>query len=98
MTATINDIKRQADELANSWVLVATNQGTYGSTEAVRVVGSGDPRFADCNVYEQVGTGKRRVDGCDPDECPGCLRRFNGELAKKQARLAELRRQIKASR
>lgn len=92
------ELERQAKELAATWVLVGTNQGTYGAADACRAIGTGDPRHADCNIYEQVGTGERRVDGPDIDAAPGRIRRFNSELATKQAALAELRRQIRAGR
>ena len=97
-TATKTNLEQRARELSTTWVLVATNQGTYGAAEACRKVGTGDPRHADCNIYEQVGTGKRRVEGCDFDRAPGYMRRFNSELADRQRELKELRTQIKAAK
>ena len=86
------ETRKQIDELSLSWVLVGTNQGTYGPLEARRAVGCGDPHFADCNIYEQVGTGKRRVDGPDPDRAPGRILRFTSALADAQVKLRNLRR------
>jgi hypothetical protein len=91
----MNELQKAAKELANSWVLVATNSGTFGAAEAHRAVGCGEPRFATVRIYEQVGTGVRRVEGPDPDMAPGYIRRFTGEIAEKQRQLAEMRRAIR---
>lgn len=99
MTANLKtDLEKQANELAVSWVLVGTNQGTYSAQDAMRAIRVGDPQFADCMIYEQVGTGKTRVDGCDEERCPGYIRRFGRELAEKQSELKKLREQIKSIR
>ena len=77
---------------AARWVLVATNEGTYSADAALRAVGCGDPEFANCRIYEQVGTGQRRTEGCDEKRAPGWMRWFTRELAEAQAELAALRR------
>ena len=97
-TTSKADLERMADELAGAWVLVETNDGTFGGAEAARKVGTAQPQFAVRKVYEQVGTGKRRADGPGEDDAPGRMRQFNGELADKQRQLGELRRQIKEAR
>jgi hypothetical protein len=95
METRMSDPKKAADELASSWVLVATNSGTLGAAEACRTVGCGEPRFATVRIYEQVGTGSRRVEGPDPDMAPGYLQRFTGEIAEKQRQLAKMRKAIR---
>lgn len=91
-TDAVRQAKVQADLLAQQWVLVATNDGTYGGDEAVRAVGTADPLFATCKIYEQVGTGRRKTEGCDQDRAPGRMRHFNRELTEKQQQLAQLRK------
>ena len=81
--------------LEASWVLVETNDGTYGADEAYRCVGSGDPRYADYRIYVQVGSGTRRREGCDPKVAPGRPRKFATALTTAYELLAELRRELK---
>lgn len=86
--------RREIEVLAGQEFLVETNQGTYGSAEAARRVGTGDPRFADRNVYETVG-GSRRETGPSEDDAPGRMRRINAKaLRKARERLARLRRSL----
>lgn len=83
-------------ELESREYLVATNQGTYSAQEACRKVGTGDPAFADRNVYETVG-GKKRTTGPDHDDAPGRMREFPGnrqDMGADRKRLAELRKEL----
>lgn len=97
MTTKIADLKKQADELSAMQILVETNEGTYGAEEARRKCGSGDPQFADYRIYECVGTGERRREGCDSERAPGNARFLNRQqLADAQSRLAKLRDEIKS--
>jgi hypothetical protein len=97
VTETRKSLDQQIAALATRWVQVGTNQGTYGAIEACQAVGCGSPEFADCNIYEQVGTGERRAEGCDPDRAPGRIRRSNAELSDCQRQLAELQKKAKGS-
>jgi hypothetical protein len=99
-TTTINtDLTKAAAALAAREVLTQTNSGTYSAIEAQRAIGTGDPQHADCRVYERVGDGRRRVEGCHPDRAPGRVRHIGAaELSDAKKELAELRKQIAAGR
>lgn len=43
------------------WVMVDTNDGTYGAIEAQRLIGTGDPKFATWKRYRNVA-GKERME------------------------------------
>ena len=88
-------IRKQADELAASEVLVETNEGTYGPTECRRAVGCGDPQFGNYRVYAQIQNGRRRHEGCDKASAPGYARHFLDELGERQAELRELRKKLR---
>lgn len=102
MTATANQIKsleKQIRDLESTEIHVETNQGTYGATEACRKVGCGDPAFADRDVYETVGGGRRRERGPSEDRAPGRMRRINSEaMADLRRKLADLREQLRKAR
>lgn len=81
---------QQIKTLSEERVLVATNAGTFGATEAARKVGSGDPRHATRNVYEMVGGGIV-AEGPEESDAPGRMRRIgDAALAAKRATLAKL--------
>ena len=93
-TMTIMDLRREIAALEAVEVHVSTNQGTYGALEACRKIGSGDPRFANREVYETVG-GARRETGPDEDCAPGRMRQINRQLlAGKRAELSQLRSRL----
>ncbi len=94
----MTELETEIRELSQRWVCVGTNEGTYGDSECLRAVGCGDPKFGNCTIYEQVGTGKRRVDGPDPDQAPGYIRRSTVELVECQRRLAALRQELRPAR
>lgn len=90
-----SELEKTIRELAATEILVETNEGTYGATEAHRAIGVGDPQFANYRVYETVD-GFRRVVGCEPDVAPGRPRRLNdGHMTRQRAYLAQLRKQLK---
>lgn len=100
--AEMSEARRRAEleaEIANLErieVLVETNSGTFGPHEACAKVGTGDPAFATRNVYEAVGTGKRRATGPDEGDAPGYMRAGNTEtMARHRKALAELRRRLR---
>lgn len=83
------------EELADAEVLIETNEGTFGAEECCRVTGTGDSKFGNYSVYEQVGGG-RRVEGCDPANAPGYPRKMNtDELKDQQKILKALRAELK---
>lgn len=95
---TVADMEAELRAILACEVHVQTNQGTYGADEACRKVGSGDPAFANREVYETVG-GKFRSTGPMPDDAPGRMRHINAsEMAEKRARCAELRRMIREAK
>lgn len=97
MTTTKNDLQKEIAALAATEIAVETNEGTYGAAEACRAIGTGDPRHANYTIWERVGDGKRRVQGCDPQRAPGRARRIGfTDLAESRKRLAALRRQANA--
>lgn len=89
-----DDIRKQAEELVASWVLVETNEGTYGATECRRAVGCGDPQFGNYHIYARVGDGRRRHEGCDKASAPGYARHFSREFSARQAELVALRKKL----
>lgn len=88
---TKSEIGEEIANLLKIEVHIETNQGTYGPTEACRKVGTGDPAFANREVYETVG-GVRRERGPDEADAPGRMRTINRD------RLAEYRKQVAALR
>lgn len=87
----IEALKREIDAISRVEVHLETNQGTYGAGEACRKVGTGDPHFANREVYETVG-GKRRSTGPDADDAPGRMRLIGTEeMSRLRKRLADLR-------
>lgn len=92
---TTESIQREIAALSDREIAVETNSGTYGPREAHRLIGTGDPAFADYTVYERVGGG-RRVVGCDPERAPGRARRINAvALAAARQELATLHRRLR---
>lgn len=53
---------------------LGTNEGTWSEAEAIRTVGNADPRWCNYSIWESLD-GRRRVEGCDPEEAPGRMRR-----------------------
>lgn len=91
-----NEFRDQELRLANEWVLYSSNAGTFGPAEAVSKVGTSDPKFAERNVYEQVGTGKIRTTGPEQDNAPGRMRHFTKALREKKQELVALRAKTQA--
>lgn len=98
-TKNRNDLEREATALANERIMVATNQGTYGASEACRVIGCGDPQFANCDIYEVVGE-TPMTDAQIESKWNGVgrMRIFRDAISEKRARLTELRREIRTAR
>jgi hypothetical protein len=93
MVNEIEKLSREIEALRAVEHLLATNEGTYGSAEARRKVGCGDPQFADRRVYETVG-GARRETGPAEDRAPGHMRHVGRQaLAADRSRLALLEQQ-----
>lgn len=96
-TETKTDLQKEIAALAAREIAVETNEGTYGASEACRAIGTGDPKFADYTIWERVGDGKRRVQGCDPQRAPGRARKLGlDDMAESRRRLADLRSQLRA--
>jgi hypothetical protein len=92
-------MEAEAKALANEQVMVATNQGTYGQAEACRKIGTGDPQFANCDIYETVGDAPMTNADIEAKwNGVGRMRIFRDTIIAKRARLTELRRQIRESR
>lgn len=89
-----NEIKTAISALEDAECAVETNEGTYGSGEAMRKIGCGDPQFANYTIYERVGSGARRVQGCTPEKAPGYGREMRQEITEKRNELAELKKQL----
>lgn len=90
------ELQNEIDGLTACEVHMETNQGTYGASEACRKVGSGDPYFANREVYQTVG-GQRREIGPDQNDAPGRMRSIgHEEMAEKKSRLADLKKQLRA--
>ena len=67
----LTDIFAEIETLkAPAWI--ATNQGTYGAEEACRKCGSGDPQFANREVYENLD-GTQYATGPDEEDAPGYM-------------------------
>ncbi len=95
---TKNEIQSEIETLSRVEHLVETNQGTYGSREAASKVGTGDPAFAERNVYETVG-GSRRATGPSEDLSPGLRRRINsGVMSRDRERLAALKAALRSAK
>ena len=94
-TRTKAEILREIDNLLKIEVHVETNQGTYGAAEAVRKVRTGDPAYANREVYETVG-GTRRETGPGEDRAPGYMRRIGyTSLSEYRQQVAALRAELK---
>jgi hypothetical protein len=97
-TRTKAEIQAEIANLEKIEVHVETNQGTYGASEACRKVGTGDPAFANREVYETVG-GVRRETGPDEDEAPGRMRKIGHEsLSRYRKQLATLKVELKRAK
>lgn len=95
MSRYTHEIYDEIEALERIEVHIATNQGTYGATEAGRKCGTGDPRFANREIYETVG-GKRRETGPDAEDMPGRLRWINQEqMSRLRSELADLRKRAR---
>jgi hypothetical protein len=94
----IASLEEAAAWLAKMEESVETNEGTYGAVEARRAVGTGDPVFANYTIWERVGDGTTRVQGCDPDRAPGRGRKYREAINAKRAELKSLREQIAAAK
>ena len=98
-TKTVAELERAIRTLEASEIHVQTNQGTYGATEAHRKIGTGDPQFADREVYETVGSGECRSTGPDEDDAPGRMRRIGTDaLSDARSELKRLREELKRLR
>lgn len=95
MTMTKKDradsIRREIVDIERVEVHVETNQGTYSGADAVRKCGTGDPAYANREVYETVG-GSVRTTGPSEDCAPGYMRDCG------RSRLSALRRRVAALR
>jgi len=97
-TRTKMEITKEIDALSAVEYMVATNSGTYGSGEACKKVGTGDPMFATRSVYETVG-GAVRETGPDEDDAPGTMRRINAnQLSSDRKRLTDLRAELRSAK
>ncbi len=88
---TKQEIKSLIETLSGIEVVVEHNDGTFGATECQRAVGTGDPKYGLYTIYERVGDGKRRVEGCDPAKAPGYSRGTRADLNAKRAELKRLK-------
>jgi hypothetical protein len=80
---------RQTEALWHEEFVVETNAGTYSATEALRAVGTSDPAFADYQVLERVGDGRRRRVGANPTHAPGYARYMHRAISEARAKLAK---------
>jgi len=95
---SISDLAREIDTLSKVEYCVETNEGTYGGSDGVRAIGTGDQRYCNYSVYETVGGFRRHV-GCDKSRAPGRARYLNRDsLSDDRKRLAELRRELREAR
>jgi hypothetical protein len=95
MISEREQIEAEIRDLERVEILIETNEGTFGESEACRMVGTGDPAFATRRVYERVGGGKRAT-GPDEDDAPGRMRRINADsMSEHRQRLAGLRKLLR---
>jgi hypothetical protein len=88
-------IEQEIKALMGVELLIETNSGTFGATEACHQVGSGDPMFAERKVYETVA-GVKRATGPAEDDAPGRMRRINTDsMSEHRSRLANLRKLLR---
>jgi len=89
-------LKEQIETLERTWVLVGTNEGTYGPAAAQKATGSGDPTANNWRIYESVGTGHRRLEGIAMGDAPGYARWFgSAELSAKRTELERMRAEFR---
>jgi hypothetical protein len=86
----IRMLEARAAELSTRWILVATNEGTFGATEALRACGTGDPAFASYRTYARI-SGARKHEGADPKSAPGRPRHFSCELTAAKEELTVIK-------
>lgn len=87
----LQNAEAEREALWRQEILVRTNSGTYSAQEAVRAVGSSAPEHAEYRVYERVGDGRQRTEGCNPHRAPGTTRYLNSStLGAARKRLAAL--------
>lgn len=88
-------LEAQIKTLENEWVLVLTNNGTFGNGEAVDAVGTSDPAFCVCRRYETVG-GTVKVENKKAENLGRMRDVGTAELGRKRAELNRMKNQLKA--
>lgn len=84
-------IEAQIKTLESVEIMTGTNDGTFGSDECFRCVGTGDSAFGIRREYETVG-GRQRATGPNVDRIPGSMRPLNRQqLAYLRKQVADLR-------
>lgn len=94
---TIEQLKQQIAELRRP-VLVETNEGTFGATEAHRACGSGDPMFATYRVWEKIDGTRYRTGLRSDFQAPGYARSIpHDTAAARRGRVARLEIELRAA-
>ncbi len=83
--------------LWNKEVLIRTNAGTFGEDECSARIGSKELTAGTYRVYERVGDGRWRLEGCDPGRAPGLMLCLNRKrIDGLRAKLRRLAKKIEA--
>jgi hypothetical protein len=88
MTQIVARIENRIAELRAD-VMIETNEGTFSAQEALKKVGTGDPKFANYRIMESLDGGRRTI-GCDPSKAPG--RAIRGNVLSASDRRKEISR------
>lgn len=85
-------------KLWNEWVLVKTNRGTFGADECSAKLGTKTLAEGVYAIYERVGDGERKREGCPVAAAPGIAISMGRDiLAQKRRRLARIMEQIEVA-
>lgn len=90
----LNAIVDKINKINDEWVMVETNSGTFGSEEACRVQGNGDPVRSTYYIDEQVGSGQTRRRGLLSKNAPGRGIIGRKTIEAKRREVRELEKQI----
>jgi len=95
MVSSIFSIHGETRRLWQEEVLVQTNAGTYGEDECSAKLATRDLDAGVYRIYERVGDGRRRREGCPVGAAPGlAIVMGRNILTAKRHRLARVAKKI----